>query len=1151
MIDVSDKKVLVVDDGMFIEFAIRLARDFKKVLYWTNWKSEYPLSKDDMIGVGVPGIERVSELFDYIDKVDLIVFTSIYYGDLQEFLVKKGYRVFGSRKGDELERKRVEAIEHFKDLGLPQPKYKQIIGIDNLIKYLSDKEDKWIKVSEYRGKNETWHYIDKELSSRKLAEKKHELGDEGKVFEFLVFDPINGDDIVECGFDTPITVDGKYPKSVINGYEKKDCFDKYTEVLTDDGWKLFKDLNKNEKIFTLNISDKRHVKFEYQAPTDYIEKDYKGKLVYIEKDTVSLCCTPTHNVLVRDTYQLENGEDLKWTSCLDGSISTFKRGGKTMRLRQIKDLIDKNKSFQLFQPTGIYVPPNPNKNKIEIGDKAIHKGHLAEFMGWYLSEGCSRVKGKSGMVNIAQFKYVDQLESCLKKMPWKYHRVKSGFNIYNYDLAVYLKQFGLSKDKYIPQWVKESGKAVINRFLDAYCYGDGGFTKNYKRVRKDSSMAKLCPDLVKEKRSRNFHTISPRMRDDLQELIIKVGNVSASYVQHTYLNNTTKQYTDLYFIQEKVINRKNHIFPKDINYIDYDDKVYCVTVPNGIIMTRRNGKAMWCGNCAYLCRVRKYSDLSPVITDFNEKIAPTLEEYQYRNAMSTEIRVGKNKVPYMIDMTCFSDDTEVLTNDGWKLFKDCTVENTFATLNIENNHIEYQHALNYIEKDFVGNMTLLTNNKKTIECLITPDHDVLRYDRHKEKLFKEKANDLTDKGYIPRTGIYTNNEDGFFELPEYHNEWDFIGQYGHTICTKTKHEPLLKIPMKKWAAFLAWYLAEGSTSRGYIVSLSQFTRCDELEHVLKDLGIKYSKLKKGFQISSVQLATYLQQFGICNEKYIPRYILDSSYDVIRTFLDNYILADGSTSDNKKIYRTTSKAIIDGLQECIFKTGSVGNIYSDRRKGTEVIGFKDNNKVYIRNHDCLSIIERQNFTDYWFETGCRKDRYIKDIYYDGKVYCLTVPNGTLYVRRNGKPFWSGNCRQPSPPGEIYLELIGNFSEMVWGASEGILVEPIYLAKYAIEVMVNSCAAENGWLDIRFPKSIRKWVKLRNLAVIDDVYTIIPRHNDFNNIGAVIAIGDSIEEVVELAKQRCKMIKGEDIECKLDDIKPLMEIIKKGEGIGLKF
>ena len=26
------------------------------------------------------------------------------------------------------------------------------------------------------------------------------------------------------------------------------------------------------------------------------------------------------------------------------------------------------------------------------------------------------------------------------------------------------------------------------------------------------------------------------------------------------------------------------------------------------------------------------------------------------------------------------------------------------------------------------------------------------------------------------------------------------------------------------------------------------------------------------------------------------------------------------------------------------------------------------------------------------------------FYKGFVYCVTVPNGTLYVRRNGKAFW---------------------------------------------------------------------------------------------------------------------------------------------------
>lgn len=421
MENLKDKTVLVIDGGMFIEFAIRLARDFKKIYYFSPWVSEYPLSKDDMIGYGLPEIERVSEVYDYIDKVDLIAFTSIYHGDWQNYLRKNGYRVFGSGKGDELERDRVSAIEHFKDLGLTQPNYKIVNGIDNLIDYLSDKTDKWIKVSQYRGGNETWHFLSKDLSSRKLAEIKHNLGDEGKIFEFLVFDPINGDNIVECGYDTPITVDGQYPKYYLNGYEKKDC--------------------------------------------------------------------------------------------------------------------------------------------------------------------------------------------------------------------------------------------------------------------------------------------------------------------------------------------------------------------------------------AYLGKVKNYNSLPPVVVEFNEKISDTLKKYKYRNAMSTEIRASSEKKGSMIDFT--------------------------------------------------------------------------------------------------------------------------------------------------------------------------------------------------------------------------------------------------------------------------------------------------------------------------------------------------------------------ARIPSPPGEIYYELITNFSEMVWGASEGILVEPIYAAKYAIEVLINSSAAENGWVTIKFPEKIRKWVKLRNLAVIKGDYSIVPRYPDFNNIGAVIAIGDSIDEVVKLAKERCKMIEGEDIDCKLDDIKPLMEIIKKGESIGLKF
>jgi len=222
MENLKNKSVLVIDDGMFIEFAIRLSRDFGAVYYWSNWKSEYPKSKDDRIGYGVPGIERVSEVYDYIDEVDLIVFTSIYHGDWQQWLREKGYRVWGSGRGDVLERDRLYANEYYKELKLPQPKLKKVIGIQALKDYLEDKTDKWIKVSQYRGENETWHWIDKNLSARKINRIEQLLGDEGKIFEFLVFDPINGDDIVECGYDG-FNIDGQWPSKTIAGYEKKDC----------------------------------------------------------------------------------------------------------------------------------------------------------------------------------------------------------------------------------------------------------------------------------------------------------------------------------------------------------------------------------------------------------------------------------------------------------------------------------------------------------------------------------------------------------------------------------------------------------------------------------------------------------------------------------------------------------------------------------------------------------------------------------------------------------------------------------------------------------------------------------------------------------------------------------------------------------------
>ena len=406
----------------------------------------------------------------------------------------------------------------------------------------------------------------------------------------------------------------------------------------------------------------------------------------------------------------------------------------------------------------------------------------------------------------------------------------------------------------------------------------------------------------------------------------------------------------------------------------------------------------------YIGKILEYDKISTKVTDFNEKMKDTFKNYGYRGFFSTEIRISKEKPPYMLDF-CFSDDTDVLTDNGWKLFKDCNADDKFATMNTESKEIEYQHATDWINYDYNGKMIEITNLKKSIECLITPNHEVLRYNRDKTKLFKQRADSLTDKGYIPRTGIWKGNSDlYYFELPEYHNEWDWtkLDSNGeeYKICTKIKHEPAVKINMKDWSAFLGWYISEGSTSTTYVTQISQTKYVNEVDEVLSRLPFIYKYDGKMFRISSVQLTTYLKQFGLCDKKFIPKYIKESPPEVIREFLDHFNLGDGSIHKGNKIYYTTSKQLADDLQECIFKIGSVSNISFQSTKGT-IAKFAD--KEYVRNFDKYTLTEHNKFNDFYFETTSRKDKYIHEVDYNGEVFCVTVPNGTLYVRRNDKPF----------------------------------------------------------------------------------------------------------------------------------------------------
>lgn len=218
-IDFKSKTVGWLDNGLFVDFAIRYASEFGRTLYWSPWASGFPKSNALMVGDGFDEIERIRHFWDYLDEVDLWIVPDVYMADVQKHLVKLGKRVFGARDGENIELDREASKSIIAKLGLKVGPWKSIVGLSNLRAYLKEHENQWIKVSTVRGDFETFHAPNYDLIEPRLDELEWKLGAKKNIYEFVVEEGI--DDVVEIGYDG-WTVDGEYPSPIMTAYELKD-----------------------------------------------------------------------------------------------------------------------------------------------------------------------------------------------------------------------------------------------------------------------------------------------------------------------------------------------------------------------------------------------------------------------------------------------------------------------------------------------------------------------------------------------------------------------------------------------------------------------------------------------------------------------------------------------------------------------------------------------------------------------------------------------------------------------------------------------------------------------------------------------------------------------------------------------------------------
>ena len=218
--DLKKKTIMVVDNGLFISFARMLAKGFGKTYYYAPWQSSFPRTQQILVGDGFDDIERVKFPLEKADEVDLWIFLDLYHADLQTYLESQGQRVWGARRGEELELYRWEFKQYLKRIGLPVQPMHHVLGFDALEKFLKTSTKKFVKTSFVRGDFETFKHETFELSKPRVDELRHTLGPTGANYEFIVEDEIPN--AVEIGYDG-FTVDGQWPSHAMQAYEVKDC----------------------------------------------------------------------------------------------------------------------------------------------------------------------------------------------------------------------------------------------------------------------------------------------------------------------------------------------------------------------------------------------------------------------------------------------------------------------------------------------------------------------------------------------------------------------------------------------------------------------------------------------------------------------------------------------------------------------------------------------------------------------------------------------------------------------------------------------------------------------------------------------------------------------------------------------------------------
>lgn len=322
---------------------------------------------------------------------------------------------------------------------------------------------------------------------------------------------------------------------------------------------------------------------------------------------------------------------------------------------------------------------------------------------------------------------------------------------------------------------------------------------------------------------------------------------------------------------------------------------------------------------------------------------------------------------------CYSSDTQVLTNEGWKYFYELNKTEKVLQWDKDNDKLSWVKPLNYFEYNIDDELVLLKN--RHTEQLITKNHKVVCDIKKDHK--------------------------------QYHNKYDYIE------AQRILKSDFVKLPLAsyyygslhyKYAYIIGWFLTDAWIHKdGKAVCFSQSKKDkliklkNELER-LKEKGLcKYSEyIKKAKKENQQEEHSFYVTGKIANyliNEFPNREFKEEFIELDKESKDKLLegLMDGDGSYRENSYSRTfwsKKDFRNNILSAMLTTMGYRNYisYSEGHKGV----------VFNTKHQTTEIQYKH------------KKENVK---YSGKVYCLQTETGAFVVRRKGKPFISGNSGFP--------------------------------------------------------------------------------------------------------------------------------------------